>query len=50
MDKVHDYLTTENYNDLKGQIDSERTNRQEADNELNLYKILSLNYILQYLV
>ena len=35
VDKVHDYLTTENYNDLKGQIDSERTNRQEADNELN---------------
>lgn len=35
VDKVHDYLTTENYNDLKGQIDSERTNRQEADTELN---------------
>lgn len=35
VDKVHDYLTTENYNDLKGQIDSERTNRQEADSELN---------------
>lgn len=35
VDKVHDYLTTENYNDLKGQIDSERTNRQEADRELN---------------
>lgn len=35
VDSVHDYLTTEDYNDLKGQIDSERTNRQEADNELN---------------
>ena len=35
VDKVHDYLTTEDYNDLKGQIDSERTNRQEADSELN---------------
>lgn len=35
VDSVHDYLTTEDYNDLKSQIDSERTNRQEADNELN---------------
>lgn len=35
VDKVHDYLTTEDYNDLKDQIDSERTNRQEADSELN---------------
>lgn len=35
VDSVHDYLTTEDYNDLKGQVDSERTNRQEADNELN---------------
>ena len=35
VDKVHDYLTTEDYNDLKGQIDSERINRQEADSELN---------------
>lgn len=35
VDSVHDYLTTEDYNDLKGQIDSERTNRQESDNELN---------------
>ena len=35
VDNSHDYLTTEDYNDLKGQIDSERTNRQEADNELN---------------
>lgn len=35
VDSVHDYLTTEDYNDLKSQVDSERTNRQEADNELN---------------
>lgn len=35
VDNSHDYLTTEDYNDLKSQIDSERTNRQEADNELN---------------
>lgn len=35
VDNSHDYLTTEDYNNLKGQIDSERTNRQEADNELN---------------
>ena len=35
VDSVHDYLTTEDYNDLKSQIDSERTNRQEADNDLN---------------
>lgn len=35
VDNSHDYLTTEDYNDLKSQIDSERTDRQEADNELN---------------